>query len=81
MTTQNEYRQYAQECARSAVEAETNEDRQLFLQMAKAWINISLVESDVAKQSKFQARRHRVSHPLRDLPRDLLTPRPLFPSC
>ena len=33
----------------------------LFLQMAKAWTNISLAESDVAKQSKFQVGRRRVA--------------------
>jgi hypothetical protein len=41
------------------------------LQLAKAWTDISLVESDVAKQFEFQARRCRVR------PRYLLT-RALF---
>jgi hypothetical protein len=50
MSDLNEYRQYAQECVRWAAEATDQEDRETFLQMAKAWTRIALVDRDVAKQ-------------------------------
>ena len=37
MTTADEYREYAIECLRWAEEAETNEQRQSFLDMARDW--------------------------------------------
>jgi hypothetical protein len=37
MTTADEYRQYAVECLRWAKEAETDEERQSFLDMARDW--------------------------------------------
>jgi hypothetical protein len=33
----DEYLQYAQECARWALEAKDEQDKQVFLDMAKAW--------------------------------------------
>jgi hypothetical protein len=33
----DEYLQYAQECARWALEAKNEQDKQVFLDMAKAW--------------------------------------------
>jgi hypothetical protein len=46
-----EYWQYAKECARWATEAKRREDQEILLQMAKAWTNIALVETDVTAQS------------------------------
>jgi hypothetical protein len=37
MTTADEYRQYANECLRFADEAETDDNRQSFLDMARDW--------------------------------------------
>jgi len=51
MGSSREYWQYAKECARWAAEAKQNDEQELLLEMAKAWTNIALVESDVAKQS------------------------------
>jgi hypothetical protein len=50
MSTLNGYRQYVHECFRWAAEAKSQEDRETFLQMAKAWRRIALVELDVAKK-------------------------------
>jgi hypothetical protein len=50
MSDLNDYRQYAQECVRWAAEATSHDDRQTFLEMAKAWTRIALVEHDVTKQ-------------------------------
>jgi hypothetical protein len=51
MASFNEYWQYARACERWAAEAKDRDDQELCLDMAKAWTNIALVESDVAKQS------------------------------
>jgi hypothetical protein len=45
-----EYWEHARECARWAAEATTKEDQEVLLEMAKAWTNIALVESDIARQ-------------------------------
>jgi len=45
-----EYWEHARECARWAAEAKTKEDQEILLEMAKAWTNIALVESDGARQ-------------------------------
>jgi hypothetical protein len=37
MTTASEYRQFATECLRWAAEAETEDDREAFLQLAHDW--------------------------------------------
>ncbi len=50
MGSSKEYWEHARECARWAAEAKTKEDQQVLLEMAKAWTNIALVESDVARQ-------------------------------
>jgi hypothetical protein len=44
MGTADEYLQYAQESTRWAVEAKTEEDRQAFLDMAKAWTVAALAQ-------------------------------------
>jgi hypothetical protein len=37
MTTGKEYREFADECLRSATEAESEKERQLYLDMARDW--------------------------------------------
>jgi hypothetical protein len=52
MSSSKEYLQYAQDCTRWAAEAKNNEeDQKLFIEMAKAWTNLALVDADVAVQS------------------------------
>jgi hypothetical protein len=50
MGSSREYWEHARECARWAAEAKTKEDHDVLLEMAKAWTNIALVETDIAKQ-------------------------------
>jgi hypothetical protein len=47
MGSSREYWLYAKECAKWAAETKDREDKDLFLDMAKAWTNIALVEGDV----------------------------------
>lgn len=49
MGSTREYWLYAKECARWAAETKNREDQDLFLDMARAWTNIALVEGDVSK--------------------------------
>lgn len=49
MGSSREYWLYARECARWAAETKDREDQDLFLDMARAWTNIALVELDVTK--------------------------------
>jgi hypothetical protein len=49
MGSSKEYWLYAKECAKWAAETKNKEDQDLFIDMAKAWTNIALVESDVTK--------------------------------
>jgi hypothetical protein len=52
MSSSKEYLQCAQDCTRWAAEAKNNEEEQkLFIEMAKAWTNLALVDADVAVQS------------------------------
>jgi hypothetical protein len=51
MGSSREYWLYAKECARWAAETRSEEDQDLFLDMAKAWTNIALVEGDVKKRA------------------------------
>jgi hypothetical protein len=48
--------EHARECTRWAAEAKTKEDQHILLEMAKAWTNIALVESDIARQVSFEGR-------------------------
>jgi hypothetical protein len=50
MGSSREYWEHARECARWAAEAKNKGDQDVLLEMAKAWTNIALVESDVARQ-------------------------------
>jgi hypothetical protein len=54
MYTEREYRKYAQECARWAVEAENDEDREALLEAAKVLTYIALVKSDVVRRPKLR---------------------------
>jgi hypothetical protein len=56
MGSSREYWQYAKECARWAAEAKEGDEQKLLLEMAKAWTNVALVETDVAKQSALEAK-------------------------
>ncbi len=49
MGSSREYWQYAGECARWAAQSKDQEDQDLFINMAKAWTNVALVEGDVRK--------------------------------
>jgi hypothetical protein len=49
MGCSREYWLYAKECTKWAAETNNKEDKDLFIDMAKAWTNIALVEADVVK--------------------------------
>ncbi len=49
MGSSREYWLYAKECARWAAETKDQEDQKLFLDMARAWTNVALVETEVRK--------------------------------
>ena len=51
MGSSREYWRYAKDCARWAAEAKRREDQDVLLEMAKAWTNIALVETDVTRQA------------------------------
>lgn len=55
MTTLSSYRQYAKECIRWATEAKTDNERDTLVEMARAWRRVALVETDVMRQSLFDA--------------------------
>jgi hypothetical protein len=55
MTTLSNYRQYGKECIRWATEAKTDNERDTLVEMARAWRRVALVESDVMRQSLFDA--------------------------
>ncbi len=60
MGSSQRYFEYARECSRWAAEAEERSTQDLLLEMTKAWTNVALVESDVAKQAaldRFVAKR------------------------
>ena len=51
MTALIDYQQYAHQCPRRAAQANNDNERETFLEMAKAWRRIALVEQDVTRQS------------------------------
>ena len=51
MGSSQRYFEYARECSRWAAEATEKSTQALLFEMAKAWTNIALVESDVTKQA------------------------------
>jgi hypothetical protein len=54
MGSSREYWEHARECARWAAEAKTKEDHDILFEMAKAWTDIALVESDIARKVSFE---------------------------
>jgi hypothetical protein len=48
MITSSEYRQFARECAKWAVETNTDEDRKSFLALAKDWTFAAMATDRVA---------------------------------
>jgi hypothetical protein len=52
MGSSREYWQYARECARWAAEAKKRDEQDLYLEMAKAWTHIALVDADVIRQAR-----------------------------
>jgi len=57
MGSSREYWLYAKECAKWAAETKNKEDQDLFIDMAKAWTNIALVETDVTKLASEELRK------------------------
>ena len=51
MIIKAEYQRYAGECIRWAAKANTEEERQAFLEMADAWTWAALAQTDVPTQS------------------------------
>jgi hypothetical protein len=49
MPSENEYREYAQECVQWAATAKTEKERQIFLEMANAWTRVALIHSNGAR--------------------------------
>jgi hypothetical protein len=54
MTALSDYQQYAHQCARRAAQANNDNERETFLEMARAWRRIALVEQDVTRQSMLE---------------------------
>jgi hypothetical protein len=52
MVTTDEYCFFAKECLRWADEARNDEQRQLFLDMAKTWTRLAVNKDDRANQDK-----------------------------
>jgi hypothetical protein len=55
MGSSQKYWQYARYCAQQARKTKQDEDRDTLQQMAKAWINVALVEDDVAREALSEA--------------------------
>jgi hypothetical protein len=55
MASQSRYMQYANRCLHLAEDAQSNGDRQMFLEMADAWTHVALVDRDVSKQTTLDA--------------------------
>ena len=52
MGSSREYWQRAKDCARRATEAKERDAQDLLLEMAEAWRNMALVETDAPRQAK-----------------------------
>jgi hypothetical protein len=63
MGSSSEYWRYARECARWAAQTKDQEDQDLFIDMAKAWTHIALVEGDVSKLASEVCRKKQRSNP------------------
>ena len=55
MRSQIRYQQYAYHCLRSAVVANGDKERGIFLEMADAWTQVALVVRDVSRQNALDA--------------------------
>jgi hypothetical protein len=51
MGSSREYWRYARQCAKWAKEAQTKEDQVVMTDMAKAWVHLAMVDTDVAKSA------------------------------
>jgi hypothetical protein len=49
MGSSREYWLYARQCADWAKEAQTKDDQEVMMDMAKAWVHLAMVDIDVAK--------------------------------
>ena len=54
MASAKDYRHYAQQCLRYADETENDEDREIFLEMAKVWTQLELTSApaDIAQRKE-----------------------------
>jgi hypothetical protein len=62
MGSSEKYWQYARECVRLARKAEKVDDKDMAVRMAKAWINVAMVEDDVAVQAAAENQAKPVLH-------------------
>jgi hypothetical protein len=53
MVSAKDYQRYAKECLQWAAKANTEKDRQTFLEMADAWTRVAWIRSDATRQSAF----------------------------
>jgi hypothetical protein len=51
MATLDDCQHYASQCALWAAKAANSSERDLYLDMARAWLRVALVDRDVTKQS------------------------------
>jgi hypothetical protein len=63
MGSSSEYWRYARECARWAAQTKDQEDQDLFIDMAKAWTHIALVEGDVSKLASEELSKEAAKQP------------------
>jgi len=54
MGSSREYWEYARECARWATETKDQAEQEMYIDMAKAWANIALVDADVFRLARKQ---------------------------
>jgi hypothetical protein len=52
MITSREYRQFARECAKWAIETDTDEDRKSFIALARDWTFAAMATDRVGKRGK-----------------------------
>jgi hypothetical protein len=64
MITAREYRQFARECAKWAVETDTDEDRKSFLALAKDWTFAAVAADHAAEKQETTRSRLERSGPL-----------------
>ncbi len=62
MGSSSAYWQHARDCARWAAESKRKSERDLLLEMAKAWTNVALAEADVARQVALECTSEQALH-------------------